>query len=342
MAKKKSVKKKKKGNKKTSIIPELKKLFLGIALLFMIVGTGVYLLYTQIPFPESTTPEQKKVTRTKSSVKKKTISKVAKIKHVKNSSIVTKRYKEIPVYEIEEDLSIPVPSADTSHKIMKKSKPEICIIIDDLGYDQKKAEKFINLNVPLTFSILPFSDNNKKIARAIHKKGFEVMLHLPMEPMEYPEINPGEGVLLTSMGPDALINQLKKNIDNVPYIKGINNHLGSKFTSTSTKMYQIFTIMKQKELYFVDSYTTVNSLCMPSARLLKVPYARRDVFIDHEKNESFIKNQLHKLIRTAEKDGSAIGIGHPYDLTYIVLKKMLPEIQKHAVLVPASKLVKEL
>ncbi len=341
MAKKKSIKKKKKG-KKSNIIPQLKQLFLGIVLLFMIVGTGAYFLFTQVPFHEPPAPGPKKEIRVNGPLKKKTIPKEVRVKHIRSSSVVTKKHTKIPVYEIEEDLIIPVPKTDISHKKEKKSKPEISIIIDDLGYDLKQAEKFINLKVPLTFSILPFSAKNKKIANAVHKNGFEVMLHLPMEPMEYPDINPGEGVLLTSMGPDTLINQLKKNIDDVPYIKGINNHMGSKFTTISTKMYQVFTIMKQKELYFVDSYTTVNSLCMPSARLLKIPYARRDVFIDHEKNKSFIKNQLHQLIKTAKKDGSAIGIGHPYDLTYSVLKNMLPEIQKHAVLVPASKLVKEL
>ena len=107
------------------------------------------------------------------------------------------------------------------------------------------------------------------------------MLHLPMEPSEYPMVNPGPGALLSSMSADELIAQLKKDLQSVSSIKGVNNHMGSKMTQHSAQMYQIFSILKKEGLYFIDSRTTSKTLCKPSARLLQVPFAERDVFLDH-------------------------------------------------------------
>ena len=96
----------------------------------------------------------------------------------------------------------------------------------------KIAKKFISLNADLTFSILPNSPFRKKIASAAHSQGREVMLHLPMEPFEYPMANPGEDAILSTMQPDELVEQLEKHIQAVPYVKGVNNHMGSKITAT--------------------------------------------------------------------------------------------------------------
>ena len=165
------------------------------------------------------------------------------------------------------------------------------------------------------------------------------MLHLPMEPDEFPKVDPGPGALLTSMSPDVLIDQLNKNIDAVPYVKGVNNHMGSKMTRVSTQLYQIFSVLKKRNLFFIDSLTTADSLCKPSARLFRVPFAQRDVFLDHIQKPEFIRNQINLLLKIAESHGEAIGIAHPYEITFDVLYEIIPELQKKAVLVPASEVV---
>ena len=165
------------------------------------------------------------------------------------------------------------------------------------------------------------------------------MLHLPMEPVEYPDVNPGPGTLLTSMTPDELTHQLEKDLDAVPFITGVNNHMGSKMTAESSQMYQIFSILKKRGLYFVDSRTTAETLCKPSARLFQLPFAQRDVFLDHLVEGEFIRKQLKKLVRIAQRNGYAVGIGHPHSLTYQVLHEMLPDLQKKIRLVPVSEIV---
>ena len=110
--------------------------------------------------------------------------------------------------------------------------PKVAIIIDDIGYDIDMVDKFLALDTVLTFALLPQSPFQQHIVEAVHDHGYELMLHQPMEPNEYPRINPGPGALLTSMNPDELIAQLTRNIDAIPHVKGVNNHMGSKLTTS--------------------------------------------------------------------------------------------------------------
>jgi hypothetical protein len=209
-----------------------------------------------------------------------------------------------------------------------------------VGYDRALAEKFMSLDAALTLSILPHSPHQQAIARIAHAQGSEIMLHLPMEPLEYPEINPGPGALLSSMSPDELLKVLEENLQTVPYVKGVNNHMGSKLTTHSEQIYQVFSVLKRRGLFFVDSRTTEASVCLPSARLLQLPFAQRDVFLDHVQDPAFIRKQFRELVRVARNRGEAIGIGHPHSTTYTIFKEALPELRQQVELVPASRLVR--
>ena len=262
---------------------------------------------------------------------------------VKKAPPAKKPIAKIPEYEIYPEKEIP-PEKKPLKPLKppppgKKTLPQVAIIIDDLGYDKKIARDFSNLSSKITFSILPHSPFQDSITRLLKEKGIESMLHLPMEPLEYPKVNPGPGTLLTSMTPDQLIRQLKKNLQALPDVSGVNNHMGSKMTEESSQMYQIFSVLKKKNLYFVDSRTTSKTLCKPSARLFQIPFAQRDVFLDHRQEARFIRKQIKELMRIARRNGYAVGIGHPHEITFTVLREMLPELQKEVQLVPASQVV---
>ncbi len=244
-----------------------------------------------------------------------------------------------PVFEIYPKPDKVLRKPDYKPKPVLKGLPKVAIIIDDIGYERRVAEKFLSLDAVLTFSVFPHSPFQQRIIRKARAKGIEIMLHLPMKPDKYPEVDPGPDALLTSMSPDELIDQLNKNLDAVPLIKGVNNHMGSKMTAESTRMYQIFSVLKKRGLFFVDSRTTPESVCKPSARLLQIPFAERDVFIDHVQEPDFIRKQIKELIRIAEIHGTAIGIAHPHLITYEVFREELPELQKKVRLVPVSSLV---
>lgn len=247
-------------------------------------------------------------------------------------------HHSIPDYEAFPRESVPPPAPITRRKPVTNGIP-VAIIIDDIGYDKKMADGFLALNVPLTFSLLPMGTFNHRIVDKAIQKDVEIMLHQPMEPSNYPHVNPGPGALLSSMNADQLIAQLNSNLDSLPSIKGVNNHMGSKLTASSNQMRQVFTILKKRGLFFVDSRTTAETRCRQSAALLKLPFAERDVFLDHEQTPAFVRKQLKHLIKRANQQGYAIGIGHPHEVTLTVLKEMLPELKKTVSLTHASDVV---
>jgi polysaccharide deacetylase 2 family uncharacterized protein YibQ len=221
-----------------------------------------------------------------------------------------------------------------------KALPRVALIIDDLGYDRPAAERLMELNAPLTFAILPHSPHQETIARAAHARGLEIILHLPMEPVEYPEINPGPGTLLAAMPPDELLRVLEEDLRAVPHIRGVNNHMGSRLTARSEQLYQVFSVLKRRGLYFVDSRTTDETVCRPSARLFELPFAQRDVFLDHVHEPAAIRRQLRELVRIARLKGEAVAIGHPHPITLAVLREELPELRRQVEIVPASRLAR--
>lgn len=325
MAKRKPTRKKrqtKKSRKKASVRSPLFKALAGVAVLAVVVvatGIALYLLLPPAPPPVAVKPPKAK---TPPATQKPTFEIYPKETQPPARPVAK---KNIP-------RSIPKPGP-------AKALPLVALIIDDLGYDNKIARKFAQLDVALTFSILPHSPFQRKIVRLAESKGLETMLHLPMEPVEYPKVNPGPGTLLTAMSPDELIAQLDENLNDLPNIKGVNNHMGSRLTTESTQLYQIFSVLKKRGLYFIDSRTSAESLCEPSARLFQIPFAQRDVFIDHYLTPEFIRNQIKELIRIARRNGKAVGILHPHTTTLKVLREMLPDLKDQVQLVPASKIV---
>lgn len=230
-------------------------------------------------------------------------------------------------------------SADTVMPKKVTNSPCIAIIIDDMGYDSKMAESISHIDKNITISILPGSPYARQIANALHVRGTQILLHLPMEPIQYPSVNPGFGTILSDMTPDEIINVLTKNLEDVPYVSGVNNHMGSRLTTLAPQMQQIFRFIKEKRLFFIDSLTSNQSVCRKIAGLTELSFASRDIFLDNIKDKVYIKKQLKKLIHIARQSGSSIAIGHPYEETYLVLKEEMPNLRKKIRIVPVSELV---
>jgi len=218
--------------------------------------------------------------------------------------------------------------------------PRVALILDDIGYDRAIVKKFLELDLSLTLSMLPKSPFKKSIVAEARKHHTEIMLHQPMEPFEFPRIKPGPGSLLSSMTPDELVEQFVQNLDAMPFVSGVNNHMGSKMTANAAQMRQIFSILKKRKLFFIDSRTTEKTICRPSAALLQIPFGERDIFIDHVLDDAFIQKQLYELVRIAKTHGEAIGIAHPHRKTLKILQAVVPDLKKEVRFVPASEVAR--
>jgi len=194
------------------------------------------------------------------------------------------------------------------------SKPRIALIIDDIGNSRTQAERFLKLDVPLTFSILPRLRRSQSLALEIHNEGHDVMLHQPMEPYNR-HLDPGPGALYVGDKITTISRIVDDNISDVPFAIGVNNHMGSKFTSCENEITETLKAIKERNLFFIDSLTSHHSKAYGTAQRLHMTTTRRNIFLDNSRDETCIHFQLQKLTRYARRYGHAVGIGHPFRAT---------------------------
>jgi len=229
-------------------------------------------------------------------------------------------------------------------KVIKqtKKKNRVVIIVDDMGYNLQAIHTICLIDIPLTVSIIPFSPFSQETAEIAHRSGLEIILHLPFESKNLINANKMDGIILSGMPEQEIRSIIDKDLNDIPYACGVNNHMGSKATEDRTTMRIFLERLKEKNLYFVDSMTTSNSIAYKMAQSLDVPTARRHVFLDGELEKSYIKGQLKELFLLAQKNGYAVGICHPSDMTLQILSKDLLKMQKQygADIVYASEVVR--
>jgi uncharacterized protein len=221
---------------------------------------------------------------------------------------------------------IPDPSSlkkegDKPSSPQTSPRPKIAIVIDDLGGEDRISRELLLFDVPVTLSILPFTTYSRVLATEAHLKGKEVILHLPMEPHGYPKVKPGKGALLEEMSEERLLQQLARDIGSVPNIKGVSNHMGSRLMEDPEKLKIIFSDLKQRGLFFLDSRTTPQSAGLRTARSVGLKALERTLFIDHSPEEEDIKEKLDRLIQVSLSAGMAIGIGHPHPVTVRAIRE---------------------
>ena len=215
-----------------------------------------------------------------------------------------------------------LPKTIDSHEPSQHKKAKIAIIIDDLGIDYARSKKMVALDPRLTLSFLPYGRHSKSLVKEAQMFGNDILLHLPMEP-EALDKNPGLNALNTRMDSKGLQAAIDWNLQQFDGFIGVNNHMGSKFTAWQSGMEFLFDTLKNRDLFFIDSYTTANSRAIDAAREKNIDMIRRDVFLDHDKSRDAIIKQFNQLEKLAKKQGYAVAIAHPYDSSFGVLQQWL-------------------
>jgi len=234
-------------------------------------------------------------------------------------------------------LITPLPQAEAASQA--PARPQLAIVIDDLGNDRAQADSLFRIAYPLTISVLPHEANSGEIAEEAHRRGFQVMLHLPMAS------NAGDRDEAIELHPGMASAEVEKTfaamLDTVPYAAGVNNHEGSLGTADQKLMDELMPLLHQRNLFFIDSRTTAATVAETAAHAAGVAAARRNVFLDDEQAVPAVRKQFSLAIRDAREKGSALAIGHPHPETLEVLSEMLPEAERQGVrLVFASDLAR--
>jgi uncharacterized protein len=219
--------------------------------------------------------------------------------------------------------------------------PRVSIVIDDLGNDMAAASRIAGWRYPVCGAVLPSLPGSERTARELEESGKQVLLHLPMEPRRYPQMRPGPGVVLLSQSEEEIARTVEGDLETVPGVAGVSNHMGSAATADARVMRAVARVLARRGLFFLDSRTTGLTVAREAAREEHVPAVSRRVFLDDVATEEAVQRSLDELLAHARSEGFAVGLGHPYPATLAVLERELPRLGERGVkLVPVGELAK--
>jgi len=227
-----------------------------------------------------------------------------------------------------------VPFADLN------SRPLVAVVIDDVGIDRPRSKRAWDLPGPLTLSFLPYAKDLREQARAARARGHELLLHLPMEPTG--RADPGPNALLVSLSDAELRQRTTAALDSFDGYVGVNNHMGSRFTTFRPGMETVLRQFKGRGLMFLDSRTTAQSVGDQLAQEMGVPSIVRHVFLDDDESLESVRRKLAETEAVARRQGFVVAIGHPHEATLQALGEWLPGLQaKGLALAPATAVLRK-
>ncbi|MDY6942286.1 MAG: divergent polysaccharide deacetylase family protein [Pseudomonadota bacterium] len=214
--------------------------------------------------------------------------------------------------------SCPVPSGPGS------ARARVAVIIDDLGQNSTLGMRSVALPGPVALAFLPHRPHAAALAAAARNAGKEVLLHLPLQPQTGAALGPGG--LTMKMSESHFREIVRENLKSLPAVHGLNTHMGSLLTRHREPMGWLMEELQDQSLFFVDSYTTPESVAMAAAASAKIPHTRRDVFLDHVRDDDAIQREFERLVALGRQNGVSVGIGHPYPETLAYLETALPQL----------------
>ena len=236
--------------------------------------------------------------------------------------------------------NLPAKTVERSDSIMS-SRPRIALIIDDMGYDRVNSAQAVRLPAAVTLSYLPDAPEVQRQVRRARLRGHPVMLHLPMEAGVH-HGRPGRSFLALGQNETTIRSRVAVMLGKFDGYTGVNNHMGSAFTQDRAKLDIVMSELKKRGLFFVDSRTSLRSFGAASAKRFGLPYAVRDVFIDHDPDPRKIRARLAETETIARKTGQAVAIPHPRTATMKALVPWTQELEERGFdLVPVRTLLKK-
>lgn len=200
----------------------------------------------------------------------------------------------------------------------------VVLIIDDIGHQWRNGMAMVELPGKVNLAVLPHTPHGRDLAEAGFAAGKEILLHAPMS--NHRGMALGHGGLTPTLARDDFDRALTAAIEDIPHLRGVNNHMGSELTEMPLQMGWVMQTLLRRELYFVDSRTTSDSVAARTAAAYNVPHLSRTVFLDNERSAEAIGQHFEELVTLAEQRGLAVGIGHPYRETADFLQQAIPAL----------------
>ena len=217
---------------------------------------------------------------------------------------------------------------------------KLAVIVDDCGADMTTVRALLNTGLPFSYAILPDKEFSSDILEMVKSRGKMPMLHLPMEPLSRSAMSEGNRTIMTNTSAATQQALVRKHLQSLPGVIGVNNHQGSKATADKATMQAVLQVLKKENVFFVDSRTNSASIARDMAKQMGVATARNDIFLDNSSNVEDIRKQIYKAFAMAEKNGSAIAICHARKNTAKCWQMYAEDFKKSGItFVPVNKLL---
>lgn len=218
----------------------------------------------------------------------------------------------------------------------------VALVIDDFGdIELEQIEGFLDLPIEFTASVIPFEKYTTESASALAEKGIETIVHMPMEPEDYPKNDPGSKAIYVKLPGDEIQKRVRQAIEQIPTAVGMNNHMGSKATADKPTMEIVADALKDSGLFFIDSRTSRYTCAMKVLEEYGIPTTCQDGNIDLVDDTSAIAQKFIELgLSSRENQEGVLIVGHARPKTLSAIKRVLPDLQKWGIeFIPASELV---
>jgi polysaccharide deacetylase 2 family uncharacterized protein YibQ len=226
--------------------------------------------------------------------------------------------------------------------VLAEENHKVAIIIDDFGNNMKGTKQMFSLPIPLTAAVMPFLPSTKQDAQEAHKKGYEVIVHLPMEPIRGKKSWLGPNAITTDLSDQEIRKRVEMAIKDVPFAVGMNNHMGSKATADERVMRIVLSVCREHGFFYLDSKTNPKSVVQKIAEKAGVPVIENKLFFDDIYTHQHIAKQANLLLQKTKEEPVMIAIGHvgpPGEITSSVISSYIPKIKQEAKFVFVSQLL---
>ncbi|RUM98609.1 divergent polysaccharide deacetylase family protein [Pseudaminobacter arsenicus] len=251
---------------------------------------------------------------------------------------------------IEEGASGPLPvrAADGRRPIDVYARPwsgargaRIAIVIGGLGVSQTGTQSAIRKLPPEI--TLAFASQGNSIGRWMQesrREGHEIVMQLPLEPFDYPNVNPGRNTLTVAASAEENLENLRWTLSRTTNYTGVMNYMGARFAADPAAMKPVMAELGRRGLLYLDDGSSARSTAPELALESAVPFAVGDTVIDQTRERGAILDKLDELERMARAKGFAIGTGSAFDVTVDAVAAWASEVRKRGIeIVPISAVV---
>lgn len=216
-----------------------------------------------------------------------------------------------------------------SRDLPSQTRPRLCLVLDDLGFNE--ANDFGALTLPrgVTLSILPYGSHARRLADEARALGHEVFLHMPMQPLG--AADPGPGALRLDLSWQENVARVAAALEVIGPVFGVNNHMGSAFTENEEALRPIMTFLSGRGLAFVDSRTSSRSCAFRVAQSCGVRALENGAFLDNKSDELYLPAQMNMAGQKALQKGFIVGIAHAHAATIRALPECLRNLEDQGV-----------